>query len=153
MKNIIKFICSFICYLLFIPCAISLTVVATWYLLPAFQTTYLGNIISTTIGKNMMALVASGAIVSTIFFFLMGKLFVVVRGSKALNFYTHTITWLLALVLAAESVYSFIASGVINSKGVELDAIRKIGLLACAVALLLYALISPKVRKLVDRRI
>lgn len=153
MKNIIKFICSFVCYMLFIPCATSLTVVATWYLLPAFQTTHLGNIISTVIGKNMMALAASGAIVSTIFFFLMGKLFVVVRGSKALNFYTHTITWLLALVLAAESVYSFIASGVINSKGVELDAIRKIGLLACAVALLLYALISPKVRKLVDRRI
>lgn len=31
--------------------------------------------------------------------------------------------------------------------------VRKIGILSCAFALLLYALIAPKVRKLVDRRI
>ena len=31
--------------------------------------------------------------------------------------------------------------------------VRKIGILACAFAMLMYALIAPKVRKLVDRRI
>lgn len=42
MKNVIKFICSFICYVLLIPCLLALTIGATWYLLPAFQSTQLG---------------------------------------------------------------------------------------------------------------
>ena len=83
----------------------------------------------------------------------MGKVFVVIKNSKALNFYTHLISWILALVLAAEAIYAFIASDAIHSAALELDLVRKIGLLACGVAMLLYAIIAPKVRKLVDRRI
>ena len=83
----------------------------------------------------------------------MGKVFVVIKNSKALNFYTHLVSWILALVLAAEAVYAFIASDAIQSAALELNLVRKIGLLACAVAMLLYAIIAPKVRKLVDRRI
>lgn len=153
MKAVIKFICSFICYLLFIPCVLVFTIGATWYLLPAFQSTYLGELIFSTFGEQTIFITTVCAGLTTMFFWLMGKLFTVVRNSKSLNFYTHIVTWILAIVLAAESVYSFIASGVINSVGVQLNLVRKIGILSCAISLLLYALIAPKVRKLVDRRI
>ena len=91
--------------------------------------------------------------ICTIFFFAMGKLFTVIKNSKALNFYTHIISWFLALILAVEAGYSFIASSTIYSAAIDLNLTRKVGILACVVALLLYAVIAPKVRKLVDRRI
>ena len=153
MKVILKFICSFICYLLFIPCVLILSIGATWYLLPAFQSTSLGELIFNTFGEQTILITTICAGSTTVFFWLMGKLFTVVKNSKALNFYTHLITWIIAIVLVAESIYSFIASGAINSAGIQLNLIRKIGILSCAVSLLLYALIAPKVRKLVDRRI
>lgn len=83
----------------------------------------------------------------------MGKVFKVIKSSKINNFYTHTVSWLLALFLVAEAGYSFVASGDIQTASINLTLVRKIGILVCAVALLLYALIAPKVRKLVDRRI
>lgn len=153
MKTFIKFICSFICYLLFIPVVLSLTMGLTWYLLPSFQSTSLGEIIFNTFGEQTILIitVCSGAM--SVFLWLMGKLFTVIKNSKALNFYTHLITWILAIVLVAESIYSFVASGDISSAGIQLNLVRKIGILSCAIALLLYAIIAPKVRKLVDRRI
>ena len=115
MKVILKFICSFICYLLFIPCVLILSIGATWYLLPAFQSTYLGELILNTFGEHTIIITTICAGSTAMFFWLMGKLFTVVRNSKALNFYTHIVTWILAIVLVAESVYSFIASCAINS--------------------------------------
>lgn len=153
MKVILKFICSFICYLLFIPCVLILSIGAAWYLLPAFQSTYLGELILNTFGEQAILITTICAGSATVFFWIMGKLFTFVKNSKALNFYTHIVTWILAIVLASESVYSFIASGAINSANIQLNLVRKIGILSCAVSLLLYALIAPKVRKLVDRRI
>ena len=38
-----KLIATFICYLLLIPICLALTLVATWYILPAFQTTFIGK--------------------------------------------------------------------------------------------------------------
>ena len=153
MKTVIKFICSFICYVLLVPCLLALTIGATWYLLPACQTTWLGQWLLTNVTEQgiFIATIVSG--VTTIFFWIMGKVFVVIKNSKALNFYTHLVSWILALVLAAEAVYAFIASDAIQSAALELNLVRKIGLLACAVAMLLYAIIAPKVRKLVDRKI
>lgn len=153
MKNVIKFICSFICYVAFIPCVLLLTLSLTWYLLPTFQTTYLGELILNNLSEQQIFICSICVASCTIFFYLMGKLFTVVKNSKALNFYTHLVTWLLALVLSAESVYSFIMSGAIQSVSVELDLLRKIGIIACSVALLLYAIISPKIRVLVNRKI
>jgi hypothetical protein len=51
------------------------------------------------------------SLASTIFFGFMGKIFNVVRSSKANNFYTHLLTWILAIFLVAESGYAFVASG------------------------------------------
>ena len=118
MKAVIKFICSFICYLLFIPCVLILSIGATWYLLPAFQSTYLGELILNTFGEHTIFITTICAGSTTVFFWLMGKLFTVVKNSKALNFYTHIVTWILATVLVSESIYSFIASGVINSTSI-----------------------------------
>lgn len=154
MKNVIKFILSFMCYAVFVPLVLALTLIATWYLLPAFQTTYLGKlIIGNNFTSNEILIIFISISLATIFFWLMGKLFVVIKSSKALNFYTHLVSWLLAIVLAAEAGYAFVASDTLHSISVDLDLVRKIGILACAVAVLLYAVIAPKVRKLVDRRI
>lgn len=153
MKNIIKFILSFICYLVFIPCVLASSVCLTWYVLPAFQTTQLGILLSDLIGKESILLTTIIIGSATVLFFFFGKLFTVIKNSKALNFYTHILTWVTAIVLAAEAVYAFIASNTIQAAAIDLDLSRKIGILACAVAMLLYAIIAPKVRVLVDRKI
>lgn len=44
MKSL-KFILAFICYTLLIPIYVSLTLSITWYVLPAFQTTFAGEYI------------------------------------------------------------------------------------------------------------
>jgi len=41
-----KFILALLCYLLLIPICLMLTLVVTWYILPAFQTTFIGKNIS-----------------------------------------------------------------------------------------------------------
>ena len=84
---------------------------------------------------------------------IMGKIFTPIKNSKLLNFYTHLITWLLAVVLAIESGYAFFASNSVQMAEINLSLIRKIGILVCVIALLLYAILAPKVRKIVDRRI
>ena len=50
--KILKFILSFICYTLLIPICIALTVVTTWYILPAFQTTFVGEYILTFVNTQ-----------------------------------------------------------------------------------------------------
>ena len=115
MRNIIKFICSFICYVAFIPSVLCTSIGLTWYLLPAFQTTYLGQFIVSIIGESSIFIVTICSIICTLFFGIMGKVFLVIKNSKAMNFYTHLITWLTAICLSAEAVYSFIASNTIQS--------------------------------------
>lgn len=153
MKTVLKFIASFICYAAFIPCVLAFTVCLTWYLLPAFQVTSLGTLINSHIEQDLQLLTTILIGCFTLLLMIFGKVFTVIKKSKALNFYTHLITWLVAIVLAAESVYTFIASVRIHTSAVALSPVRKIGILVCAVALLLYAVIAPKVRLLVDRRI
>lgn len=153
MKNVIKFILSFICYVIFIPCILACSICVTWYTLPNFQLTQLGAYLGQMVGQEAMLLTTIIVTSATFIFLILGKLFTVVKNSKALNFYTHLITWLVALFLAAEAIYSFVASDTIHAEAVELDLSRKIGILACTVAMLLYAMIAPKIRKLVDRRI
>ncbi len=51
MAKILKFILALLCYLLIIPICLLLTLVATWYILPAFQTTF--------IGKNILELLTT----------------------------------------------------------------------------------------------
>ena len=83
----------------------------------------------------------------------MGKVFNIVKSSKANNFYTHLMSWLLALVLIAVSGYAFVASGDVLTTEIKLNVVRRIGILTCSAALLLYSLLAPKMRVLVDRRI
>ena len=153
MKNIIKFILSFVCYVLFIPCILGLTLVATWYVLPAIQTTQLGILILDYLSNDQIKIFSIYLILGTAFFYIMGKIFTVIKCSKALNFYTHWVSWLLALSLIFEAGYTFIASNTIHSTAIDLNLIRKFGILTCSIALLLYAIIAPKIRRLVDRRI
>ena len=153
MKNVIKFVLSFICYLIFIPCIIGVSIAATWYILPTFQNTAFGVLIKSLFTAEQLLIVTGSLILGTMFFGIMGKVFTVIKSSKALNFYTHIVSWLTALMLAAEASYSFIASEVIHTAAIDLDSIRKIGILACVLALLIYSLIVPKVRIIVNRRI
>ena len=153
MKNVINFIFSFICYLLLIPCLLLLCTSAIWYILPASQLTGLGLKLAQVLDKESILLFTMLSIICTFFFWFMGKLFTVIKTSKALNFYTHLISWLMALVLCGLAVYVFFASKTLQSAPVRLDLTRKLGILSCVIAMLFYIIIAPKVRRLVDRRI
>ena len=154
MKGLIKFLCSFVCYVMFFVCSIALSLCATWYLLPKFSGTLVGQLILQWCGSEQtIAIISIVIALLTLFFFIMGKVFVVINNSKALNFYTHLLSWTMAIVLSIESIYSFVASESISTQVVELGAIRKVGIIACVVSMLIYMIVSPKVRTIVDRRI
>lgn len=153
MKNFLKFTLSFTCHLLLIPCLLLLTLCCTYYALPAFTYTKIGNILINYISQEHILLTTIIIVVLSFFLQLMGKIFSVIRSSKVKNFYTHLVTWLIALSLVVEAGYVFIASSNLQTSIIELDIVRKLGILVCIVALLLYMMIAPKVRKLVDRRI
>lgn len=153
MKSIIKFILSFICYIVFLPLSLTSTIFLTWYILPDIQTTPFGLQLCQWIGKDLILLTTILICSMTVIFFVLGKIFVVIKNSKPRNFYTHLVTWLIAIMLVVEAFYTFIASDTLHAISIDLDLFRKIGILACGVAMLLYAILAPKVRKLVDRRI
>lgn len=153
MKNIIKFILSFICYIVFIPCVLASTLGLTWYVLPQFRATYLGMYLGNLVGVNSIMLITIILCCATILFMILGKVFTVIKKSKCLNFYTHLVTWLTSFLLALEAGYVFIASEAIQTVAINLDLGRKIGILSCVVGMLLYAILAPKFRVLINRRI
>lgn len=153
MKNLIKFILSFICYLILIPLYLCLTVCATWYLLPSFQTTIIGEWLNGQFPNHTIIITSLVILACTIIFFILSRIFKVVKSSKVNNFYTHLVTWLIALSLIIESLFTFFVSENLSVISFNLTLVRKIGIVSCAVGLLLYSLLAPKFRKLVDRRI
>lgn len=153
MKNIIKFILSFVCYLVLIPLLLALTICLTWYVLPAFQTTSVGVWIEKQFPDQTMIIVTGAVIGCTILFFILSRVFKVIKSSKPNNFYTHLVTWLMAFALAAESLFTFFAAENLSTIAFDLDLTRKIGIIAGGVGMLLYSIFSPKIRVLIDRKI
>ena len=153
MKNVIKFILSFICYVVMIPLLLALTIALTWYVLPAFQTTQLGILVSNQFPDQTVFLATLAICGCTVLFSILCKVFRVIKSSKPNNFYTHTVTWLLALVLAAEAVYTFFAAESLSSVAFELTLVRKIGIGVGVLGMLLYGILSPKLRIIVNRKI
>ena len=153
MKNVIKFILSFICYVALIPLLIALTVCSTWYLLPAFQTTFIGEWIGKQLPDQTMFIATCAIAGCTLLFFTLSRIFRVIKSSKANNFYTHLVTWLLALIVAAESLFTFFAAEKLSTVAFDLNLTRKIGIIAGGVGMLLYSIFSPKIKVLVNRKI
>lgn len=153
MKNTIRFILSFICYVVLIPLYLCLTICATWYVLPAFQLTQLGQLITQYLSNDALFIATMACLGCTIVIFALSRLFRVVKSSKLNNFYTHIITWLIALVIAAESIYTFFTAGSVTALEFELDMVRKIGIGAGVVAMFIYSVIAPKLRVIIDRKI
>ena len=104
-------------------------------------------------GEQIIAITTFVLLGLFILFFVLSRVFRVIKNSKANNFYTHIVTWLLALVLIAETIYTFFAAEALTTVSFELNLIRKIGIGAGAIAMLIYSIIGPKIRKLVDRKI
>lgn len=111
MKSVLKFICSVVCYTLFLPCMLVLSFCASWYLLIGMQSTQLGELVLQHLGEQGVFIMTMCALAASLFFGIMGKIFNVIRSSKSNNFYTHLLTWIMALFLAAVSGYAFVASG------------------------------------------
>lgn len=153
MKKIIFFMCSFICYILFIPSLLGLVVGCSWYLLPACRETALGTMLFTILGSNgiMWATIGCGA--CAISFFILGKIFTVIKNSKALNFYTHIVSWLLTLLIIALIGYTFAVSETMIAASFTLNAYRRSGILICAGLMFLYSLLHKKIGSLVERRL
>ena len=151
--KILKFILSFICYTLLIPICIALTVVTTWYILPAFQTTFVGEYILTFVNMQQVFLISIGLLGSAILFFILGRIFKVVKSSKLNNLYTHILTWLIALCLVAESLFIFFVSGTLQTASIELTLTRKIAIGAGVLLMAFYNILYKKLGKLIDRKI
>lgn len=153
MKNVFKFIISFICYVLLIPLSLALTLCISWYALPAFQLTFVGEYLKVFLLGDK-ALYTTGIVLGCILlFFILSRLFKVVKSSKPNNFYTHLITWLIAIALAAESVYTFFTTASLETVNFELDLPRKIGIGVGSILMLLYSVIANRVRDVINRKI
>ena len=153
MKNILKFIIALICYLIRIPIFVGLTVSLTWYTLPAIQTTFVGEWILSYVTMQEIFIITMSLLGGGILFFILGKIFNIVKASKPNNFYTHFITWLLAICLAAEALFTFFISGTLHTISIEIDLFRKIAIGVGVLLMFLYSLLHKKIGKLVDRKI
>lgn len=153
MINILKFILSFICYIILIPLLIICTIGLTWYVLPAFQTTFVGEWLVSNCTELGILIGSITSTICVVIFYILGKRFTVIKNSKALNFYTHIITWLLAIVLFAEAVFTFAVSDSLSTVSFEIDLVRKIGIGCGVLGMLLYSILAPKVRVIVNRKI
>ena len=153
MINTLKFILSFICYIILIPLLIICTIGLTWYTLPAFQTTFVGEWLVSNCTELGILIGSITSTICTVIFYILGKRFTVIKNSKALNFYTHIITWLLAIVLFAEAVFTFAVSDSLSTVSFEIDLVRKIGIGCEVLGMLLYSILAPKVRVIVNRKI
>lgn len=153
MKNVIKFVLSFVCYLLLIPILLGLTVSLTWYVLPAFQTTFIGEWLLNTFSEQGIFITTMCLITSAILFIVFGRIFRVIHSSKANNFYTHIVTWLIAIVLCVEAVFTFFVSDTLATTAFELNLFRKVALGVGVIMMLLYGMLHKKLGKLVDRKL
>lgn len=153
MKKIIFFICSVICYVLFIPSLMSTVIGGSWYLLPACQKTTLGTMLLNVLGTDGIMWATIGCGIGTVVFFILGKVFTVIKNSKALNFYTHIVSWLLTILIIALIGYTFAVSETMIAASFALNAFRRGGILVCAGLMFLYSLLHKKLGKLIDRKI
>lgn len=153
MKKIIYFLCSFICYLAFIPCICGAIIGVSWYALPACQETYLGKLLLTTLEESGIMWGTIGAVVGSVAFYILGKVFTVIKNSMALNLYTHIVSWLIAIIIVAVIGYIFAVSETMVAASFTLNAVRRGGILVCLVLMFLYTLFHKKLGKLVDRKI
>lgn len=153
MKNFIKFILSFICNLILIPLLICLTICTTWYILPEFQNTFIGEWLQNQFPDQTFLITSIMILGCFILFFILAKIFKVIKSSKINNFYTHLVTWMLSLLLLAESLFTFFMSKDLSSLSFNLTLIRKVGIVMGGICLLLYGIISPKFKSIVDRKI
>lgn len=153
MAKILKFILALLCYLLIIPICLLLTLVATWYILPAFQTTFIGKNILELLTTQEIFIISLSLIGGLIFFLILGKLFNNVKNSKLNNFYTHILTWLLALCLVVEALFTFFVSVTLSTTAFELTMARKVSIGIGVLLMGLYGLLHKKLGKLIDRKL
>ena len=88
-----------------------------------------------------------------ILFSILGNIFKVIKSSKANNFYTHILTWLVAICLAIESLTAFFISGTLQTVAIELNLVRKILIGVCVLLMLLYGVLHRRLGKLIDRKL
>ena len=153
LKQSLKFIASFICYAICTPIFLVLTFALAWYVLPAIQTTFVGEWLLSLVSAQEIFIISLCLIGGAILFYILGNIFNTVKNSKVKNFYTHMLTWCLAILLIAESLFIFFVSDSLQTVAIELTLFRKIAIGAGVFSLLLYQILSKKVGELVDRRI
>ena len=149
MKKII----SIICYIILFPLLICSTLVATWYILPDFQTTFLGQNILEVLASQEIFIISISLILSILLFFIIGRIFRSIRSSKILNFYTHLWTWIFAFSLAAEALFTFFVAEDISTTQFTLTQIRKISIGSGVLMMGLYGLFHKKLDKIINRKI
>ena len=125
----------------------------SWYLLPACQETALGTIFLNALGADGIMWATIGCGIGTIIFFILGKVFTVIKNSKALNFYTHIISWLLTILIIGLIGYTFAVSETMIAASFALNAFRRGGILICAGLMFLYSTFYRKIGKLIDRKL
>ena len=153
MKNFFKFLGSFISSTLLIPITLALTVCLCWYLLPAVRTTDIGLWLIENITEQGIFITTVAGVGCLILFTILTKVFHVIKSSKVNNFCLHILTWLLALVLVAETCYIFFAADTLKAAEFELTLVRKICLGCGMLMMMLYCMLHKKLGKLVDRKI
>lgn len=130
-----------------------LTLVATWYILPAFQTTFIGKNILKLLTTQEIFIISLSLIGGLILFLILGKLFNNIKNSKLNNFYTHILTWLLALSLVTEALFTFFVSNTLSTTAFELTMARKVSIGIGVLLMGIYGLLHKKLGKLIDRKL
>lgn len=88
-----------------------------------------------------------------ILFSILGRVFKVIQNSKINNFYTHLVTWLVAICLIVESLFTFFVANSLQTVAIQLTLTRKIAIGVGVFSLFLYGLLHKRLGRIVDRKI
>lgn len=149
----LKFILSLLINIIVCVSGIVVSAGTLWYVLPAIQTTVIGQGVLSVFSPTAIMWTTIGCAIAFVLFGLIQK-FAFRRGSaKFKNFFIHLTTWLMALVIVGLSIATFIMVNPLVANEVVISVPRKISIGVTLVALVLFHIFSTKLSKIINRRI
>ena len=148
-KKILMIILS----ILMIPLGAISAIGISWYTLPTMASTSLGIWLLSNISTTAIFWLTLVSTILYIVFAIMQKIFNRDMSAKIRNLFIYLDTWLIAGIILALSLYTFIVVNPLLSNSVSIDITRKIGIGVCVALLLLFHLFGRKIWTIVNRKI
>ena len=148
-----KTLLTIICNILMLPLSLVAMSGAMWYILPAYQTTKIGTVITGILSAKSIFWITIISAAALVIFYVLQLIFSKDLSAKLKNFFIHLNTWLLFILCVTISIETFILVEPLQADSVIIAAPRKISIGICLGLLIIFHMFSGKVMKIINRRI